>query len=155
MKDAIFFGEMTRRAALATAMGAFAVSLVRPARATPEKLEAAIKAFTGGKPYKEGRVKFDISLLVENGNSVPLSVNVESPMTREDHVTRIGVFNEKNPLPDVAIFKLTPRCGRAYAATRMRLGDSQMVTAIAEMSDGTYWSASSEVIVTLPACVEN
>jgi sulfur-oxidizing protein SoxY len=75
-------------------------------------------------------------------------------MTAQDHVKRIGVFNEKNPLPDVAIFNLTPRCGRAQVASRMRLNDSQMVTAIAEMSDGSYWSATSEVIVTLPACVE-
>jgi sulfur-oxidizing protein SoxY len=98
--------------------------------------------------------KVEISLLVENGNSVPLSVNVESLMTAQDYVKRIGVFNEKNPLPDVAIFNLTPRCGRAQVASRMRLNDTQMITAVAEMSDGTYWSATSEVIVTLPACVE-
>lgn len=145
---------MTRRGALALAAGAFSISLAAPARATPEKMKAAVAAFTGGKPVTEGRVKFEISLLVENGNSVPLSVQVESPMTEKDHVRRIGVFNEKNPLPDVAVFNLTPRCGRAQVASRMRLNDSQLVTAIAEMSDGTYWSATSEVIVTLPACVE-
>lgn len=145
---------MTRRGALALAAGAFSIAFVAPARATPEKMKAVIDAFTGGKKITEGRVKFDITLLVENGNSVPLSVLVDSPMTAQDHVTRIGVFNEKNPLPDVAIFNLTPRCGRAQVASRMRLNDSQMVTAIAEMSDGTYWSATSEVIVTLPACVE-
>ena len=147
--------ELTRRGALAMAGGAFSIALVAPARATPEKMKAAIEAFTGGKPVTEARVKFDISLLVENGNSVPLSVNVESPMTPENHVTRIGVFNEKNPLPDVAIFNLTARSGRAQVSSRMRLNDSQIVTAIAEMSDGTYWSGTSEVIVTLPACVEN
>ena len=144
----------TRRGALALAAGAFSLALVKPVRATPEKMKEAIDAFTGGKPVTEGRVKFEISLLVENGNSVPLSVNVESPMTAQDRVTRIGVFNEKNPLPDVAVFNLTPRSGHAQVASRMRLNDSQMVTAIAEMSDGTYWSGTSEVIVTLPACVE-
>ncbi len=145
---------LTRRGALALAAGAFSISLVAPARATPEKMKAVIDTFTGGKPIQEGRVKLDISLLVENGNSVPLSVNVESPMSAQDYVKRIGVFNEKNPLPDVAIFNLTPRCGRAQVASRMRLNDTQMITAVAEMSDGTYWSATSEVIVTLPACVE-
>jgi sulfur-oxidizing protein SoxY len=146
--------HITRRGALVIAAGAFALTLAKPARATPEKMKAVIDAFTGGKPMTEGRVKLEITLLVENGNSVPLSVNVESPMTAQDHVKRIGVFNEKNPLSDVAIFKLTPRCGRAQVASRMRLNDTQMITAIAEMSDGTFWSATSEVIVTLPACVE-
>lgn len=144
-----------RREALALAAGAFALTIAPPARATPEQMQQVIQAFTGGKPVQEGRVKFEISLLVENGNSVPLSVEVESPMSPQDHVKRIGVFNEKNPLPDVAIFHLTPRCGRAFASSRMRLNDTQMVTAIAEMSDGTFWSATSEVIVTLPACVES
>jgi sulfur-oxidizing protein SoxY len=130
------------------------LAFARPARATPEKMQDVIKAFTGGKAVTEGRVTFEVTLLVENGNSVPLSVQVESPMSARDHVTRIGIFNEKNPLPDVAIFQLTPRCGRAQVATRMRLNDSQFLTAIAEMSDGTFWSATSEVIVTLPACVE-
>ena len=145
---------LTRRGALAAVAGAFSITLVKPARATPEKMKAVIDAFTGGKKITEGRVKLDITLLVENGNSVPLSVNVESPMSPQDHVTRIGIFNEKNPLPEVAIFNLTPRCGRAQVASRMRLNDTQMVTAIAEMSDGSFWSATSEVIVTLPACVE-
>lgn len=145
----------TRRDALATTLGGLTLLVAAPARATPETMTAAIAAFTSGKPIKEGRVKLDVTLLVENGNSVPLSVSVESPMSAADHVTRIAVFNEKNPLPGVAIFTLTPRCGRAFASTRIRLGDSQIVTAIAEMKDGTYWSASREVIVTLPACVES
>ncbi len=145
---------LTRRSALAASAGAMCFAFASPARATPEKMQDVIKAFTGGKSVTEGRVTFEITLLVENGNSVPLSVQVESPMKAQDHVTRIGIFNEKNPLPDVAIFHLTPRCGRAQVATRMRLNDSQMITAIAEMSDGTFWSATSEVIVTLPACVE-
>jgi sulfur-oxidizing protein SoxY len=145
---------LTRRDALAAIAGAMCLAFARPARATPENMQDVIKAFTGGKAVTEGRVTFEVTLLVENGNSVPLSVQVESPMSARDHVTRIGVFNEKNPLPDVAIFHLTPRCGRAQVATRMRLNDSQFLTAIAEMSDGTFWSATSEVIVTLPACVE-
>jgi sulfur-oxidizing protein SoxY len=143
----------TRRQFTLLAAGA-SIALVTPARATPEKMQLAIDAFTGGKPVKEGRVKLDISLLVENGNSVPLSVLVDNPMTKDNHVTRIGLFNEKNPLPDVAIFNLTPRSGRAQIATRMRLNDTQFITAIAEMSDGTFFSAKSEVIVTMPACVE-
>jgi len=85
---------------------------------------------------------------------VSLSVSVESPMTASDHVKAIHVFNEKNPLPNVVGIRLGPRAGRATLATRIRLADSQTVTAIAELSDGSFWSDSVSVIVTLPACVE-
>ena len=93
--------------------------------------------------------------LVDNGNSVGLSVAVDSPMTPGDHVRRIAVFNEKNPQPNVATFHLTPRSGRASVSTRIRLADSQTVTAVAEMSDGTFWSDRADVIVTLAACLES
>jgi sulfur-oxidizing protein SoxY len=86
---------------------------------------------------------------------VPLTVSVESPMTQADHVKKIHVFNEKNPQPQVAVFHLGPRSGRAAASTRIRLADTQKVTAIAEMSDGTFWEASMEVVVTLAACIES
>jgi sulfur-oxidizing protein SoxY len=92
--------------------------------------------------------------LVENGNVVPLTVMVDSPMSEADHVKTIAVFNEKNPQPNVAVFHLGPRCGRGNVATRLRLANSQKLTAIAEMSDGTFWSDSADVIVTLAACTE-
>ncbi len=101
-----------------------------------------------------GKVKLEIPPLVENGNAVPVTVTVESPMTPEDHVRRIALFNEKNPQPQVAVFHLGARAGRAQVATRMRLADSQTITAVAELSDGTWRSASAKVIVTLAACLE-
>jgi sulfur-oxidizing protein SoxY len=72
-----------------------------------------------------------------------------------DHVRRIAVFNEKNPQPNVAVFHLSPRSGRAGVSTRTRLSDSQKVVAVVEMSDGGFWSAGADVIVTLAACVES
>jgi sulfur-oxidizing protein SoxY len=99
-------------------------------------------------------VTIDIPLLVENGNAVPTTVTVESPMTAADHVTDIALFNERNPLPDIAHFHLGPRSGRAKVSTRIRLGDSQTITAVARMSDGSFWSATADLIVTLPACIE-
>ena len=96
----------------------------------------------------------DIPPLVENGNSVPVTVTVESPMTTADFVKSIALFNERNPQPNVAHFHLAPRAGRATVSTRIRLGDSQNIVAIAQMSDGSFWSDSAELIVTLPACVE-
>ena len=118
-------------------------------------LDEAIRAFTGGAEAREGRVKFEISPLVENGNAVPVSVTVESPMTAGDHVRRIALFNEKNPQADVAVFHLGPRAGRAHVATRIRLATSQVVVALAETSDGAFWISRANVIVTLAACIED
>ena len=93
--------------------------------------------------------------LVENGNAVPLTVSVDSPMTASDHVKAIHIVNEKNPQPQVISVALGPRAGRARVSTRIKLADSQQVVAIAEMSDGSFWTASADVIVTLAACVED
>jgi sulfur-oxidizing protein SoxY len=86
---------------------------------------------------------------------VSLDVSVESPMTVEDYVKTIHVFNEKNPQPNVISARLGPRAGQAKVSTRIRLADSQIVMAIAEMSDGTFWSDEVEVIVTIAACLED
>jgi sulfur-oxidizing protein SoxY len=118
-------------------------------------LDEAIRSFTGGAAVREGRVKFEISPLVENGNAVPVSVEVDSPMTANDHVRRIALFNEKNPQADVVVCHLSPRAGRARVSTRIRLATSQTVVALAETSDGTFWSAKANVIVTLAACIED
>ncbi len=141
-----------RRTLLAGAL--LALSL-RPAAATPEDEAAAVRAFTGGAPLRAGRVELDIPPLVENGNTVPLKVTVQSPMTAADHVTAIAVFNEKNPQPQVITARFGPRAGRAELATHMRLATSQTILAVAAMSDGSFWSASAEVVVTLAACIES
>lgn len=143
-----------RRDALAgTAAGLLVLSLPARVLARPA-LEEAVRGFTGGAPVADGRVRLDIAPLVENGNAVPVTVSVESPMRRDDHVRRIGLFNEKNPEANVAIFHLTARLGRARVSTRIRLATSQQVIAVAEMSDGTYWARAGSVVVTLAACIE-
>jgi len=127
---------------------------IRPAAATPETMREAVRSAIGEATVKKGRVKLDLPPIVENGNSVPCTVSVESPMTGADHVKAIHIFNEKNPQPNVISIKLNPRAGRAAFSTRIRLADSQTVTAIAEMSDGSCWSDDIDVIVTLAACLE-
>jgi sulfur-oxidizing protein SoxY len=141
------------QAAAALAGGGVLLS-IRPAAATPETMKDAVRAVIGEAPVKKGKVKLDLPPLVENGNSVPCTVAVESPMTAADHVKAIHIFNEKNPQPNVISVKLGPRAGRASFSTRIRLADSQTVTAIAELSDGTFWSDDIDVIVTLAACIE-
>jgi len=138
-------------------LGAAAVVLLPfdSARATPEALAELIKEVTGGKEPRAGKVKLDVPPLIENGNTVPLTVSVESPMTDADYVKKIHVLNEKNPQPHVFSASLTPRNGRAQVGTRIKLADTQKVVAIAETSRGEFWTASAEVIVTIAACIED
>jgi len=151
--------DTTRRHFLALAggaavAGAVPVLTVRPADATPAMLVAAIRDVVGAAVVHTGKVKLDIPPLVENGNTVPMTVSIASPMTAEDHVKSIHVFNEKNPQPNIGNFVLGPRAGRAEVSTRIRLADSQKITAIAHLADGSFWSVSVDVVVTLAACTE-
>jgi len=125
------------------------------ARATPESMQAAIKKVVGAAPLRKGKVTLRLPPLVENGNSVSMDIAVESPMSATDHVRAIHVFNEKNPQPNVISIRLGPPAGQAKISTRMRLADSQRIMAIAEMSDGSFWSDEVEVIVTIAACLED
>jgi sulfur-oxidizing protein SoxY len=119
-----------------------------------QALDEAMRKVTGGAPVRSGRVKLDVPPLIDNGNAVPLSVEVEGPMTAADHVKAIHVFTEKNPQPYVLSAHLGPRAGRARIATRARIADTGAVIAIAQMSDGSFWSDSVKVVVTLSACLE-
>jgi sulfur-oxidizing protein SoxY len=145
------FLELAGGAAIA---GAVPIVTLRTAEATPATLAAAIRSVTGGAAVRTGKVKLDVPPLVENGNTVPMTVNVASPMTEDEHVRSIHVFNEKNPQPNIGNFYLGPRAGRAQISTRIRLADSQKIVAIARLSDGTFWSVSVDVVVTLAACTE-
>jgi sulfur-oxidizing protein SoxY len=147
--------QPTRRQFLAvTATAAIAAALPVCADATPDTLTSAIREVVGGATVRAGKVKLDVPPLVENGNTVPITITVASPMTETDHVKSIHVFNEKNPLPNVGNFHLGARAGRAQISTRIRLADSQKIVVIAKLSDGTFWSTSAEVVVTLAACTE-
>lgn len=145
--------ELDRRTAIGAGAALVAGIAVWPAHATTE-LETAIRRFTGGAVVKAGKVTLDIAPLVENGNAVGVEVMVDHPMTPDNYVASIALFTEKNPAPDVAVFHLTPRSGRAHVVTRMRLATSQHVTAVAQLSDGSVWQDTREVIVTIAACTE-
>ena len=137
--------------------GASAAALllaVRTADATPASLEAAIRNVAGNAEIGRGKVKLDIPPLVENGNTVPMSVSVDSPMTVADYLKTIYVFNEKNRSQTWSRFHLGPHAGKADVSVRIRLADSQRVVAIAELSDGSFWSTTANVIVTVAACLE-
>ena len=124
-------------------------------RGTEKDMADAIAKLTGGKPVTKGRVKLAVPPLVDNGNSVAISVDVDSPMTEADHVRTIHVFSERNPEPVILGLTLGPRAGRASVATRCRLADTQTLVAVAAMSDGTFWSGSAPTVVTIAACLED
>ena len=120
----------------------------------PETLKQVIARWAAGQPVTEGRVQFEVPPLVENGNAVPISVRVDSPMTAAHHVLEVVVFNERNPQRDVVRAAFGPACGRAQLDTRIRLATSQRLVALARLSDGSQWSAQVDVLVTLAACIE-
>jgi len=149
-----FLGRILGLAGSAAAVGSIPVVSLRPLAATPDTMASAIRTVAGTASVQIGKVKLEIPPLVENGNTVPMNVSVASPMTANDYVKSIHVFNEKNPQPNVGNFYLGPRAGRAQVSTRIRLADSQKILAIARLSDGSFWSASADVVVTLAACTE-
>src|SRR6202161_1611015 len=127
--------EILKAAAALAGCGALLRLSIRPAAATPAMMKDAVRSVIGEAPVKKGKVKLDLPPLVENGNSVPCTVSVDSLMTADDYVKAIHVFNEKNPQPNVISVRLGPRAGRAAFSTRIRLAASQNVVAIAAMSD--------------------
>ena len=135
-------------------LGAIPIVTLRPVEATPAMLATAIRNVVGEAVVRTGKVKLDVPPLVENGNTVPMTVSVQNPMTANDYVKSIHVFNEKNPQPNVGNFYLGPHAGRAQISTRIRLADSQKIVAIARLSDDSFWSTSVDVVVTLAACTE-
>ena len=146
--------DRSRRRWVAAGLGIGLCVAWRPARALSDELSGALRGFTGGAATREGRVNFDIAPLVENGNTVPITITVDNPMTAANHVQAIAVFNEKNPQREVVACTLTPRMGRAVVSTRIRLATTQQLVAVAKLSDGSYWTHTVEVIVTLAACIE-
>jgi sulfur-oxidizing protein SoxY len=137
-------------------LGALAAGLYllasRPVRAAPDQLAAALRETFGERPIKPGKVILELPKLAENGAVVPVTVSVDSPMTEREYVKSIYLFAEKNPLPRILEVQLGPNSGKARVASRIRIADSQQITAVAVLSDGTLWSAAVQVEVTVTGC---
>jgi len=144
---------VTRRTFVISAAAASVLPTLN-AFATVDDATQAVDKILGGRLAQVGRVTLEIPPLVENGNLVTMKVSVQSPMTEADYVRAVHIVAEGNPLPNVVSFFLSPRSGRAAVTTRIRLGDSQRVRAIAQMSDGSFWQGDAATLVTLAACTE-
>lgn len=125
---------------------------VRPATATPAALQVALREAFGDQPIQPGKVTLEVPALAENGAVVPVTVSVDSPMTEQDYVASIHLFAEKNPLPRMLDVYLSPWTGKARVASRLRIADSQQITAVAVLSDGSLWSAATQVEITVAGC---
>lgn len=154
MQEAMRQFGLTRRQVLVVGAAAASAALVAPGavRADAAGVDRAIRAVIGDRPMRDGRIALDLPQIAENGNTVPIEIRVDSPMTADDYVRHVHVFADGNPLPNVVSFHFTPACGEATAATRIRLAGSQTVLAVAEMSDGSIYRAAREITVTIGGC---
>ena len=147
--------RFNRRQTLAIAAGAVATAAMtgasRPAFAANDSAEL-INKFTGGKSAVAGRVKLDLPEIAENGNTVPMTVSVESPMTEQSYVADVLIVTDGNPRGGVVTFHFSPASGAAEANTRIRLATTQNVIAVAKMNDGSFFTASKQVKVTIGGC---
>jgi sulfur-oxidizing protein SoxY len=145
----------TSRRSFIVALGSVSIVPWLNAQATTSEAVETIKKIVGQADPRVGRVTLEIAPLVENGNLVPMTVSVESPMTSTDFVKAVHIISEKNPLPNIVSFNFGARAGRAQVSTRIRLLTSQRLWAIAEMNDGTFWQGHADTVVTLAACTED
>lgn len=145
---------LQRRGLLAATSGWLLLATTSARAVSTSSLDEVVRHWAGGQPVGRGRITLEIAPLVENGNAVPITVRVQSPMTATDRVQEIIVFNEKNPQRDVVRFTFGPAAGRAEASTRIRLATSQQLVALARLADGSQWQHTVDVIVTLAACIE-
>jgi sulfur-oxidizing protein SoxY len=145
---------LSRRDAVKAAAWVLAAAAIAPrlAFADEKTVAAEIKKLYGAKTLAAGKIRLDVPEIAENGLVVPINVEVESPMTEADHVKAVHVFAEGNPLPGVVSYQFTPACGKASAATRMRLAQTQDIICVAEMSNGALHTAKANIKVTIGGC---
>jgi sulfur-oxidizing protein SoxY len=145
--------RVTRRDALTLGAG-MALSLMAASRgaATPAEADAEIAKFTGGKTPESGKISIDLPEIAENGNTVPLAIKVDSPMTADDYVSEIRVIGDGNPNPGIVTFHLTAAAGRADVATRIRLNSTENVIVLAKTSTGKLYTERKAVKVTVGGC---
>jgi sulfur-oxidizing protein SoxY len=146
--------QFDRRQVLVAGGALVAIAATIPGRAAADlpAMQQWMRSILGERAAEEGRIMLDLPEIAENGNTVPLTVEVDSPMTEDDYVEAVHVMTERNPDPEVATFHFTPRSGRAAVSTRIRLAESQTVHAVAEMSDGSVYTASRAIDVTIGGC---
>jgi sulfur-oxidizing protein SoxY len=145
--------RLNRREAIIFGVGAFGSLSVSATQAYAKNdSDELIKKFAGGKEPVKGKVKLDLPEIAENGNTVPMNVAVESPMTEQSYVTELMIVADANPRGGVVTFRFSPVSGVAEANTRIRLAETQNVIAVAKMNDGSVFMDTKQVKVTIGGC---
>jgi sulfur-oxidizing protein SoxY len=147
--------QLSRRATLALGAGSAALTLIGwggDASAAAKEAAAEIAKFTGGKAVEQNKITIELPEIAENGNTVPLAITVDSPMTAENHVTDMLVVAEGNPNPGVATFHFSSLSGKAEASTRIRLAATQNIIVVAKTSGGQFFTGQKLVKVTIGGC---
>lgn len=148
--------KLNRREALALSGGAAVLAMfgfqASSAYANTDNTQKAIMDFTGGKTPEAGKLTLTAPEIAENGNTVPVSVSVDSAMAGDDLVQSVIIIADGNPNPAVATFNFTEASGVAAATTRMRLAKTQNVIAVAKMADGSVFMDTKLVKVTIGGC---
>ncbi len=145
---------LTRRQTLVGLGATFllVVAAPLPAFAADADTADAIKQQFGDTVPMDGKITLKLPALAETGNSVPITVTVDSPMTDTDRVARVVIFANRNPRPLIASMIFGPKAGKPVFSTTMRLSGTQDVIAIAEMADKSLWKTQTRVTVTVGAC---
>jgi sulfur-oxidizing protein SoxY len=146
---------MERRGILALALAGLSGKVFAQANAHVSTTDPLVYALTKGTVVNAGRVKLELPKIADTGYSVPMTVRVESPMTPASYVRAVHLIAEKNPMRDMASFQLGPHSARAEVGSNIRLNGSQRVVAIAELSDGSFWSDAAYIEVREAACTED
>jgi len=147
--------QLSRRATLALSAGAAALTLTgwnSSAFAAAKEAADDIAKFTGGKTATPGKISIELPEIAENGNTVPLAVTVDAPMTADNYVSDILIVAEGNPNPGVATFHFSAMSGKAEASTRIRLATTQNIVVVAKTSKGEFFTAQKQVKVTIGGC---
>ncbi|HEX3442416.1 MAG TPA: thiosulfate oxidation carrier protein SoxY [Pseudolabrys sp.] len=147
--------QLSRRAALVIGAGGAALTVLgwdEKALASAKEAADQIAKFTGGKTPDQGKISIELPEIAENGNTVPLAISVDAPMTADDYVSEVLVVSEGNPNPGVATFHFTPMSGKADASTRIRLAATQNIVVVAKTSKGAFYTGQKLVKVTIGGC---
>ena len=147
--------QLSRRAALVIGAGGAALTVLgwdEKALASAKEAADQIAKFTGGKTPDQGKISIELPEIAENGNTVPLAISVDAPMTADDYVSEVLVVSEGNPNPGVATFHFTPMSGKADASTRIRLAATQNIVVVAKTSKGEFFTGQKLVKVTIGGC---
>ena len=147
--------QLSRRATLVLGAGGAALTVLGwggSAQAEAKEAAEQIAKFTGGKTAEKAKVSIELPEIAENGNTVPLSVTVDAPMTADNYVSEVMVVAEGNPNPGVATFHFSPMSGKAEASTRIRLATTQNIVVVAKTSKGEFYTGQKLVKVTIGGC---